>query len=99
MNDPQIEALHYRVSHAAEVDYDKAGPLSCDTLGFTVRIQNGGAEGTMKTHHATAEAARAEVEPVLRAWELTAALQLRPGDFEFEVKLPKLKVGGGNVTD
>jgi len=31
----------------------------------------------------TVEAARAEVEPFLRAWELTAALKTRPGQFQF----------------
>jgi hypothetical protein len=40
------------------------------------------AEITMKSHHATVDAARAEVEPFLRAWELTAALEFRPGQFE-----------------
>jgi hypothetical protein len=36
----------------------------------------------MISHHATEAAALAEVEPFLRAWELTAALQCRPGEFE-----------------
>jgi hypothetical protein len=83
MNDPHIEALHYSVRHAGDVDYDKANPLDHDTPGFTVRIENLRAEVRMKSHHATVEAASAEVEPFLRAWELTAALQFRPGDFEF----------------
>jgi hypothetical protein len=48
-----------------------------------VRIEADRAEVTMKTHHATVETARDEVEPFLRAWELTAALQLRPGELEF----------------
>jgi hypothetical protein len=82
VNDPHIEALHYRVRHAAHIDYDKAGPLDHDTAGFTIRIQNGRAEVTMKSHHATVDAARAEVEPFLRAWELTAALEFGPGEFE-----------------
>lgn len=83
MNDPHIEALHYSVRHAEDVDYDNASPLSHDTPGFTVRIENDRAEITMKSHHATDDAARAEVDPFLRAWELTAALEFRPGDFEF----------------
>jgi hypothetical protein len=83
MNDPHIEALHYSVRHAEDVDYDKARPLSHDTPGFTVRVENGHAEVTMKSHHSSVETARSEVEPFLRAWELTAALQFRPGDFEF----------------
>lgn len=81
MNDPHVEALHYSVQHAENVDYDQASPLSHDTPDFTVRIENGRAEITMKSHHATAETARAEVEPFLRAWEMTAALAYAPGDF------------------
>jgi hypothetical protein len=83
MNDPHVEALHYSVRHAEDVDYEKAAPCRHYTAGFTVRIEADRAEVTMKTHHATVETARAEVEPFLRAWELTAALQLRPGEFEF----------------
>jgi hypothetical protein len=82
MNDPHVVALYYSVRHTEDVDYDKAGPLSHDTPSFTVRIENGRADITMISHHATEAAALAEVEPFLRAWELTAALQCRPGEFE-----------------
>ena len=82
MNDPCIQTLHYSVGHAEDVDYDKAHPLIHNTPNFTVRIEDGRCEVTMKTHCATVAAAQAEVEPFLRAWELTAALQFRPGDFE-----------------
>ena len=37
----------------------------------------------MKSDHVTADSARMEVEPFLRAWGLTAALELGPGQFEF----------------
>ena len=90
MNDPHIEALHYSVRHADYVDYDNAGPLSHDTPGFTVRIENGRAEITMKSHYATVEAARSEVEPFLRGWELMAALRSRPGEFEFAYDRPTI---------
>jgi hypothetical protein len=83
MNDPHIEALHYSIRHAEHVDYDNASTLSHDTAGFTVRVQNGCAEVIMKNHHASVETARVEVEPLLRAWELTAALEYGPGEFEF----------------
>jgi hypothetical protein len=82
MNDPHIQTLHYSIGHADDVDYNKAHPISHDTPSFTVNIEDGRCEVTLKTHSATVAAARAEVEPFLRAWELTAALQFRPGDFE-----------------
>ena len=51
--------------------------------GFSVRIADGTAQIDMIDHHATSEAARAAVEPFLRAWELSAALQQGPGEFQF----------------
>ena len=90
MNDPHIEALHYSVRHGEGVDYGKAPPLSHETPGFTVRIENGRAEVTMKSHHATVETARAEFEPFLRAWELTAALEFGPGEFELAYARPRI---------
>jgi len=83
MNDPHVEALRYRVKHAEDVDYSKAKPLEHEEAGFQIRIENGRAEITMKSHHATAQTARDEVEPFLRAWELTSALRSRPGELEF----------------
>jgi len=83
MNDPHVEALYYIVTHADDVDYHKALPCDIDKPGFKVHLANSRAEVTMKSHHATAETARAEVEPFLRVWELTAGLQLGLRQFEF----------------
>jgi hypothetical protein len=90
MNDPHIEALYFKVKHAGYIDYHKAAPLSHETVGFAVRIESGRAEITMKSHHATEEAARAEVEPYLRVWELTAALEYGPGEFELAYARPRI---------
>src|SRR5271156_2777707 len=84
MNDPHAVALYYTVKHADNVDYERAVALEYDVQpGFTVRIEKGRVEITMKSHHATAQDARDEVDPFLRVWELTAALQFRPLEFEF----------------
>jgi hypothetical protein len=82
MNDPHVDALHYSIRHSEDVDYDNASPRTVDTPGFAVRIENGRAEIMMKSHHATDDTARAEVEPFLRAWELTTALEFGPGQFD-----------------
>ena len=83
MSDLHVEALFYRVNHAEDVDYEKAPPLRYQGAGFSVRIADGTAQIDMIDHHATSEAARAAVEPFLRAWELSAALQQGPGEFQF----------------
>jgi hypothetical protein len=59
MNDPHVEALYYTVTRADDVDYDKAPPCDIDKPGFKVHLANSRAEVTMKSHHATAETARA----------------------------------------
>jgi hypothetical protein len=83
MNDPHVEALHYRIKHADSSDYDKAPPLKHEEPDFSTRIEKDEARIVMKGHHATAESARAVVEPFLRAWELSAALFDAADSFEF----------------
>jgi hypothetical protein len=83
MNDPHVQALHYRIKHADSVDFDKAPPLEHEEPGFSVRIEKGQANVVTKDHYATSESARAVVEPFLRAWELSAALFSVVDKFEF----------------
>jgi hypothetical protein len=83
MIDPHVEALYYIVKHMDRVDYADAGTLEHEEPGFTVLIVDGRANVAMKSHHGTAADARAEVEPFLRAWELSAEHEFGPGQFEF----------------
>ena len=83
MNDPHVAALHYRINHADTTDYDNAPTLEHQEAEFSIRIEKGKATTTMKGYYATSEAARALVEPFLRAWELSAALVDASDNFEF----------------
>ena len=84
MNDPHIKALNYRIKHADHVDFDQASPLPHEEPSFSIYIEKGQAKITMKDHYPTREAARAEVDPFLRAWELKATLDFDATDkFEF----------------
>jgi hypothetical protein len=83
MNDPHVVALYYTVTHADGVDYEKAVPLEHDEPRFALRIDKCCLEITIKSHHATAKDARSVVEPYLWNWELMAALQFLPRQFEF----------------
>jgi hypothetical protein len=65
MNDPHIEALHYRIKHASTVDFENAPPVEHPGPGCSVRIENGEVKITMKDHHPTIEDARDAVEPFL----------------------------------
>ena len=92
MNDPHVVTLYYGIKHVKSVDYDNAPQLSHDHPEFIVTIQKDRAKVTMKSHFSSVEGARAKVEPLLRAWELTAALQMGPREFEFDYV-------GANVID
>jgi hypothetical protein len=82
MNDPHVETLFYRLKHPANA-YAKVSLLEHQESTFKVRIENGQAQVDMTNHFPTVQDARATVERFLRAWELTAALQYGPGEFEF----------------
>jgi hypothetical protein len=82
MNDPHVESLYYRIEHG-DVDYAKAPPLEHQQPGFNVRIENAHAQIDMKDQHAAIAEARGAVEPFLRAWELAAALNFGPGQWQF----------------
>jgi hypothetical protein len=83
MNDPHIEALHYRIKHASTVDFENAPPVEHPGPGCSVRIENGEVKITMKDHHPTIEDARDAVEPFLHAWELPWGLCQPDEKFEF----------------
>ena len=75
MNDPHVVALYYMVEHRESVSYEKATPLEHDGEHCRVQIEGCRARFEMKDHYATAEEARAVMEPVIRAWEVDAGLK------------------------
>jgi Protein of unknown function (DUF2971) len=80
MNDPHVDRLHYSIGHSEGRDCTAARPQERKHPSFTVRIESGQATVTMIDHFATAEDARAIVEPFLR--KLSSAL-LDWSGFEF----------------
>jgi hypothetical protein len=86
MNDPQVVALIYEVRHSRSVNYDKAKPLIYEAPGFSVRVENDQARFEMKGHFASVEAARSEVSPFVRQWEVSAALDGGPEEFDLVFK-------------
>jgi hypothetical protein len=84
MNDPHVKELHYRLIHDEHVDYEEAPPLEHETDAFYVRVADGRAVFLMKEHYAATAAARAVVDPYIRAWEIDAGLEYGPGVFALE---------------
>lgn len=90
MNDPHVVALYYMVEHRESVSYEKAAPLEHDGEHCRVRIKGCLARFEMKDHYATAEEARAVMEPLIRAWEVDAGL--RHGHREIEFVFEKAEI-------
>ena len=72
MNDPHVVALHHNIDHHPLIAFDKAKPLDHRETAFDVSVEDKKARFTFKEHHATAEAARAAVEELIRARKFDA---------------------------
>jgi hypothetical protein len=83
MNDPHVETLFYRIDHSEGVDYSKVPPLELPEPKFTIYIKNESARIDMRDHYSAEQDARDIVEPFLCAWELSAALNRNPGEWQF----------------
>ena len=78
MNDPHVVSLSYSIKHDNSIDYEKAKALSHETANFVVHIEAERATVEMKVHCPTAEEAQNVVDPVLRAWEVSAGHRSHP---------------------
>lgn len=75
MRDPHVVALHYKLETGPQLAFHAPAPVVRDTTAFSLRLDNGALCVELRDHFATAEAARREVEPYLRSWEIVTAIQ------------------------
>ena len=90
MNDPHVEALIYVVEHDKKFSYEKAKSLEDERPLFRIKVENGRARFEPEEHHATKEAARAEVQPFIDQWEFQAALEHGIGAFTLRFERPEI---------
>jgi len=81
VNDPHVNALHYRVVEGKTVDYNNASPISEITEDFEFYLNGKTAIFKMKEHYSTANEAKAVVEQYLRAWDILSGLEQEPDCF------------------
>ena len=86
MRDPHVEKLRYCLVLAGGDTFHDPPAVERDYHNFRVRLADGLVTVTMKEHHPTIELARSRVEPFLRDWELSAALEYRRRDVTFDYK-------------
>jgi hypothetical protein len=84
MNDPHVESLEYTLETDPTLTFKAPPPLEHDTPDFNLRLKDGLLTVTMKTHAASEEEARRQVEPFLQAWELDQAIQRRRREMRFK---------------
>jgi hypothetical protein len=90
MRDPHVVALHYRLEAGPQLDLDHPPPVEREQDSFTFRLESGRLRVEMKDHFATVVAARLEVEPFLRSWEIKTALRYGPDAITFAFDGPEM---------
>ena len=91
MNDPHVEALHYRfISEDPSDLFDKAHPLAMQLGDFEVELRGEKLAIKPLVHYATQAEAKAAVEPYLRSWESAAFLS--PSRFQIRFKFESANV-------
>lgn len=92
MRDPHVVSLGYRLVSDETVTFSKqAAPVEAESDGFKVRLADDSLVVEMLDHHASEESARVAVEPYLRAWEISHALQVG-GQPEFRFEFVRAEV-------
>src|SRR6266853_5171822 len=90
--DFHVVSLRYALRSNDRVTYVSPPPVEVETEEARLRLAEGSVTCEMKTHFQTAEAARAVVEPILRAWEVDADLRWNQGELRF-------KFEGADIVD
>lgn len=80
---PRLIALTYRIDSAAGYQYGENSALDGTLPGFVYRLRRREAVFFPTEAFGSENDARARLEPLLRSWELSAALQYQRGVIEF----------------
>ena len=85
MNDPHVEALHYRlVADGTTTFAANTPPVDYADETLTARLEAGQLTVRPKEHHASESEALAVVGPFVRAWEISSALTYERPEIRFE---------------
>ena len=82
--DYHVASLTYSVKNTGDVTYDAPPPVDFESSEARFHLADAKLVCQMKIHFAAEAEARVVVEPVLRAWELTADLGLGTGGLRFQ---------------
>jgi hypothetical protein len=84
MNDPHVASVHYRLEFGDGTTYSPpSSPLTFTRGDFVFKVSGSEIVLTPTAHFPTRDSALAVAEPIVRAWQLEAAIKLR---------VPRLKI-------
>lgn len=86
MRDPHVVSLEYELETDDSTSYRDPPPVELEADAFSLRLANGVLTVVLNRHFPLVEAARAEVDLFLRAWQLDVALRYGPGELRFVFK-------------
>ena len=88
--DYHVVSLTYSVKSTEDVTYDAPPPVAFETSEARFHLADAKLTCHMKIHVSTEAAARAVVEPILRAWEVDAGLRLAKAEVRFQFESAEL---------
>jgi hypothetical protein len=74
MSDPHVQYVCSQLETDTPLRFDHPPSCEHETAEFTLCLADDVLTCTMKAHYASADAARAVIDPFIRAWELDVAL-------------------------
>jgi hypothetical protein len=84
MRDPHVERLVYKITSADDVSYSNPPPLRFTHGIGEFEARDGELVVHLTNHFPDKDAARAVVDPILRAWEIEHDLEFHVGTIRFE---------------
>ena len=88
--DFHVVSLRYRLEHRDDVNFNNPPPVEHETDEAKLQLKDGILSCELKAHYGTESEARAAIEPILRAWELDAAI--RENLFGLRFKFEKAEI-------
>ncbi|MBB6096037.1 hypothetical protein HNQ60_004928 [Povalibacter uvarum] len=84
MRDPHVEAIHYKVGSAETISYNNPRPINFSNHLGEFTLSDGYLRVIPVEHFASANEARAAIDPFLSAWEISTDLNSNFGMVRFE---------------
>jgi len=90
MRDPHVVSLTYLATPSESVSFDQAPPIEGTIEDIRYILRDGKLHIEPTDHFTTVDEARANVDPILEAWEIDIALRFRSPELSFRYETAKV---------